>query len=227
MRPWISLKRAVAGGAVLVFLATLLAWLCFQHVPAWYRPLWLTHTEVEAVGREAQQAFELISQKMAGGRAFSVTLDDRQINRMLAARRVIWPASTDWLPADLRTPCVALAGEQVMVGLRWRRGEVQSILSAAVRLSADDQHLAIALGSARAGALPLPLAALRRLRGRPAEAAPGATRSGSQIGADLLHARPAAAVSNEFVWPNGKIRFRVTDIAVDGSTLRVRVCPQP
>ncbi len=101
------LRRIAPLLLVLTLICCACSWLSFQHIPGWYRPLWLTRAQAEAVRSEAERSFESTTEKMLAGRPFSVTFTTRQINEMLAAQQLLWPAATNWLHSRLSARAAA------------------------------------------------------------------------------------------------------------------------
>ncbi len=144
----------VSAGGLLIAAAG--AWLSFQRIPPWYRPMWLTRAEAETVREEAEQTFELASGKMVAGEPFSLSFSERRINDMLSAQQVIWPAFLSSLGPGFTEPCVDVEPGHLKVGLRWRRGEIQTVLNNRLVLQEADGELTLKFAGTRAGSLPIP-----------------------------------------------------------------------
>lgn len=230
------LKRWVyRAGAVLAVLGAV-AWLCFQHIPQWYQPLWLSSDEVEEVRAEAEQTFQSITRQMAAGEPFSVALTVRQINEMLSAQQIIWPAAIGKLDPRLSCPWIGLESNELRVGMRCRWGEVQSILSLRVAVGLADERLMVRVVSVGAGSLPVPgrlvarhlLGEAERSSAVPsstAQSAPTASAEWMQPLKSLLTKGECTAETEVLWWPSGEIPFRIGELDIDRDRIAVRVVP--
>ncbi len=235
LQKFVRFKRLafVAAGGLGIAIAG--AWLSFQRIPPWYRPLWLTRAQAETVREEAEQAFELASGKMVAGEPFSVSFSEQQINDMLSAQQVIWPAALASLGPQLTDPCVDVEPGHVKVGLRWRRGEIQTVVSNRLVLRKADGELTLKSAGARAGSLPIPASTIwARFVDRPATgntahgvAQPAPDQAGTLTGAlrRLLVAGEPVSLAGVFYWPNGDIPFTISDLKLQQDRITVSVLP--
>ena len=122
-------KWIVPGALIFSVVGLAVAWLFFQHIPAWYRPIWLSRNEAEAVREQAEQIFEVVTEKMVAGEPFSITFTARQINELLSVQELIWPMGATWLDSGFESPYVDIRENHLNLGMRYRWGQIQSILS--------------------------------------------------------------------------------------------------
>ena len=211
------------------------AWLSFQRIPPWYRPLWLTRAQAETVREEAEQTFEMASGNMVAGEPFSVSFSEQQINGMLSAQQVIWPAALSSLGPQFTDPCVDVEPGHIKVGLRWRRGEIQTVLNNRLVLREADGGLTLKSAGARAGSLPFPASTIwERFVDRPATesaayvAGQPAPRRADTLSAALhrlLVAGEPLSLDGVFYWPNGDIPFTISDLELQRDRITVSVLP--
>lgn len=242
MQKFVRFKRFafVAAGGLLIAAAG--AWLSFQRIPPWYRPLWLTRAQAETVREEAEQTFEMASGKMVAGEPFSVSFSEQQINDMLSAQQVIWPAALPSLGPRLTDPCVDVEPGHIKVGLRWRRGEIQTVLNNRLVLRKADGELTLTSAGARAGSLPIPASAIwKHFVDQPAtgsaahvtaQAAPrqavldtGVSRTLTGALHRLLVAGEPLSLAGVFYWPNGDIPFTISDLELQQDRITLSVLP--
>ncbi len=235
LQRFVRFKRIAFITAGSLGIAAAGAWLTFQRIPAWYRPLWLTRAQAETVREEAEQTFEMASGKMVAGEPFSVSFSERQINDMLSAQQVIWPAALSSLGPQFTDPCIDVEPGHIKVGLRWRRGEIQTVLNNRLVLQEADGALTLKSADARAGSLPIPASTIwERLVDRPATgdtahaaAQPAPRQADTLSGAlhRLLVAGETLSLAGVFYWPNGDIPFTITDLEFQQDRITVSVLP--
>lgn len=229
------LRRLLVGSTLLLIIASGVAWMCFQYIPSWYQPVWLSRAQTEMVRSRAERTFEQVSSSMVRGEPFSLTLTALQINEMLAAQQLIWPAATAGVGRGFTAPCVKIEPDQIKLGLRYRWGQIQSVLSIELWIRNTQPGLALEAKSARAGSLPVPLGLLSPA-GSALEAS-GSTRQPAQAGpaaepdtlinalVGLLNDGKPVSLSKAFRWPNGDIPFQITDLLLDRDRLTLRLLP--
>ncbi len=233
-RTW--LRRLLVGSAFLLMLTSGVAWMCFQYIPSWYQPVWLSRAQTEFVRSRAERTFEEVSSSMVRGEPFSLTLTALQINEMLAAQRLIWPAATAGLDRGFTAPCVNIEPDQIKLGLRYRWGQIQSVLSIELWVRNTQPDLVLEAKSAKAGALPVPLGLLASRAGsdyqasaaarQPAQASPGAESETLADALDgLLNYGQAVSLSKTFRWPNGDVPFQITGLVLDRDQLTLQLLP--
>ena len=235
MQKVVRFKRFAFVAAGGLGIAAAGAWLSFQRIPPWYHPLWLTRAQAETVREKAEQTFEMASGKMAAGEPFSVSFSEQQINDMLSAQQVIWPAALSSLGPGLTDPCVDVEPGHIKVGLRWRRGEIQTVLNNRLVLRKGDGALTLKSAGARAGSLPIPASAIwERFVDRPAAgntahaaAQPAPRQADTLTGAlhRLLVAGEPLSLAGVFYWPNGEVPFTISDLVLQHDRITVSVLP--
>ncbi len=235
MQRFVRFKRFAFVAAGGLFIAAAGAWLSFQRIPPWYRPLWLTRAQAETVREEAERTFEMASSKMVAGEPFSVSFSEQQINDMLSAQNVIWPAALAFLGQQLTYPCVDIEPGHMKIGLRWRRGEIQTVLHDRLELRKTDGTLTLTSAGARAGSLPLPASMIwehfvdRRAEGNTTHLAAQAAPSKPDTLSDALHrlvvAGESLSLAGVFYWPNGDIPFTISDLELQQDRITVSVLP--
>ncbi len=235
MQKLVRFKRFAFVAAGSLGIAAAGAWLTFQRIPAWYRPLWLTRAQAETVREEAEQTFEMASGNMVAGEPFSISFSEQQINGMLSAQQVIWPAALSSLGPQFTDPCVDVEPGHIKVGLRWRRGEIQTVLNNRLVLREADGGLTLKSAGARAGSLPFPASTIwERFVDRPATesaayvAGQPAPRRADTLSAALhrlLVAGEPLSLDGVFYWPNGDIPFTISDLELQRDRITVSVLP--
>ena len=147
----VGLLLAAGGTALLVYRAT-------QQVPAFYE---------EALAREPQAAMQANDEYLQQVTALASDLQRpgewqavftaEQINGWLAVDLVSnYP---DLLPEEIQAPRIAIADKQATVACRIVRGDKSTVFSLSLDVYLSEPNvLALRLRSARAGALPMPLA---------------------------------------------------------------------
>ncbi len=235
LRKFVRFKRFAFVAAGGLGIATAVAWLSFQRIPPWYHPLWLTRAQAETVREEAERTFERASGKMVAGEPFSVSFSEQQVNDMLSAQQVIWPAALSSLGPGLTDPCVDVEPGYIEVGLRWRRGEIQTVLNNRLVLRKADGERTLKSAGARAGSLPIPASTIwERFVDRPATgyaahiaAQPAPDQADTLTGAlqRLLLAGEPLSLAGVFYWPNGDIPFTISDLVLQQDRITVSVLP--
>lgn len=228
-------KRIAKGTVVLLVVGVVVAWMCFQHIPAWYQPVRLSADQAETVRRQLQQTYETASQKMVAGEAFSLTFTALQINEMLSAQQVIWPAATQWLDPRLSAPSVNIKEDRVTVGMRCRWGQVQSVLSLRLALRGGEDDLAVSVVSAGAGSLRVPVwliskrwLALQEHRPISAFEKKGQAEAPASPDAAWRHAliqSESISLAGTYRWPNGGIPYKISGLDLHTDRLTLHVLP--
>jgi hypothetical protein len=191
-------------------LALAAAWMTFQRVPSWYRPQWLSRTQIQSLQRDVDASFEHITRQLAAGDPTTITMSSRQLNDLLAARAELWPAAGVWPSPDISALYVSFEARAARVGLRHHWGSIQSVWSATVRPAVDDQTIALVVEEVRAGSWPVPawLWPICNGDGRTDQEPCG------------------LRVRNRFNWPNGSIPFSVAGLELMDDELTIRLEPQ-
>jgi hypothetical protein len=129
-----------------------------QHVPDFYeRALVHGAAEQDSSERFERQALALHNQVRRSG-PWEARFTEEEINAWLAA--TVPEKFPQLLSSGVSEPRVAIEGEIVRLAVRYQRGGTSTVVSLAARLRLTDEpnQIAIEIGEARSGSLPLPLA---------------------------------------------------------------------
>lgn len=183
--------------------------------PSWYRPAAVDHSRLWADKAALVKLQDDISAALNAGRSIRLELDAAQVNRWLAARAEMWPdAALDLGPLSDPQVCFAHAG--IRLGATARRGGFGSVVSLECSIDVTDDSVVIYCESARLGAVPIPLAWLTDRLAEPFSSGPLIVRE------DLPG---AAAIANDWIWPNGKRRCRLGELSIDDGKASVLLEP--
>lgn len=183
--------------------------------PAWYRPASIDYNLLDRDKADLARLLDRIGVALNRREAVEIELHEDQLNRWIAERHE-WPEADRIDLGALKEPyaCV-LDGGRIRVAARvaYRELSVVASVTASPRILGD--RLRIDANAVHAGVAPVPVRLVRDwLRGGlpPAYAA-------------FLTADGAWLCANDFVWPNGRVRFRLAHIESDRSLLRLRLEP--
>lgn len=185
--------------------------------PGWYTPLAIDYAHLDADNRDLVNLLDRIGVALNHHRAIEFDLNVQQLNRWIVSREQ-WPEAVGHLDlGPIEDPMILFLGEnRVRLAARARQSDVSVVVSVDLRLIVDGSRVVFGLDATRMGAVRVPRGLLAR-----------ATR-------DMLATRPEAAalvrlghssLPNEWVWPNGKRRFRVDVCRIDGDSAHVRLEP--
>lgn len=183
--------------------------------PAWYQPAAIDHARLPADRQALVGRLDEISAALNERRRVEFTLDAGQINRWLAARAELWPEATaDWGPCD--QPQIDFLPERIRVAALVRYAGLRTVASVVCRVRVDAQHVRVECESAHLGALPVPLGWL-------AARWPGL----ADLTANGRVAREDQAwvLENDWVWSNGKRRYRIERLELDAGRAAVTLRP--
>jgi hypothetical protein len=208
----IALALAIATAAALI-----VAGCSLTCRPRWYQPAAIDYTRLDADKRDATNLGDHIGDGLNARRPVDIVLDEAQINRWIAARSELPPGiSLDLGP--LRNPFVDLAnGDRVRIGALVERGGLKVVASVTAQIAVDADVLRIRIDGVNAGAAPAPLTLIEPLLHD------ALARSGK---ADRLAGERVIVIPNDFTWPNGKRRFRITAVHIDDNAARIRLEPR-
>jgi hypothetical protein len=184
--------------------------------PSWYRPLAIDHARLKADKRDFVHLVDAIGVALNSGQTIDFELAEEQVNRWLAARGEVWPASGIEVEG-LDYPQVNwLGGNRVRVAATVTGRPIELIVSAIARCELVSGQLVIQLEGARCGVLPVPrgriLDPIRQwLSGHPDDSV--AVSAG------------AVSLRNRWVWENGKRPFRLRDLEISDGAARVSLEP--
>jgi hypothetical protein len=204
--PAVSLLMLIVGGCAIT---------CR---PSWYKPTMLDYSRLAEDKRDLARTIETVNVALNEGRPITVELEQDQVNRWIAARSE-WPE--DWYHVQidpLRDPMVSfLDGNRVRIAALAERAGFGTVVSCTIGFELVDDRLVLRWAGAGAGVLPVPRALL-------AQAVRGVPES-EQVLRDLL-SEGTTVRPNRWVWPNGKPRFRITELHVENGRLRVSLEPR-
>ncbi|NLX12141.1 MAG: hypothetical protein GXY44_00595 [Phycisphaerales bacterium] len=152
------LRRVSVGVVALIAMALCAAWLMFQHIPAWYRPISISaQGDLHRVRQDLSGTYDrLDTALMYANEPIEFHLREDQINAWLAARENIEPGTKDWLPAMLSDPFVHVESNGLRVAATVRREELKTVLSARLTFEARPDALRMRMSEVRTGRLPIP-----------------------------------------------------------------------
>jgi hypothetical protein len=184
--------------------------------PSWYQPAAIDHARLKADQRDFVHLVDSIGAALNAGREIVFEVDERQLNRWIAAGGELWPGAAN-RPDGVETPyAVLLDGGRVRVGAVLQAEPFGAVVSATGRCRIGPDELGIEIESVRCGVLPVPRGwVLSWLRDVAAT-----SRSGAGRVSDAFLWLP-----NYFVWENGRRPFRVRELAVSRGRARVALEP--
>ena len=197
------------------------AWMMFQHIPAWYQPPVVPLDRLQAVRDDFVVTFDRLSEALnTSPSAFEFRLTQDQVNGWLAAREQIWPACRKWLPSFIEDPMLIIESDGLRLAAVLRRRSLRSVLSAKLSVHVDSGGLAVRLVDVAGGDLPLPKSEIRKLLADlETDAWPTGQRIPGQIGnrplPPLGSVFEGIVLPNEWVWANGRQPFRVTRVVFE------------
>lgn len=209
-------QRRTAKLAGLAFIgAGILLTLAVSCRPRWYQPVAVDASRLPADKAALAELQDRISAALNAGQAIRVRLTEDQVNRWLAGRGALEPVATVDL-GPFQDPAVRFLDGCVRVGGRLEQGVLRGVASVTIRAAVDGGRLSVTYDWPRLGVVPVPagwFAGLAIPTGPDAPEFIQAPRAG------MLEVR------NRFVWPNGRRRCRVTDIAVRPGVMEIALEP--
>ncbi len=246
-RHWIRWLSGTIAGILGLAGVTLI---CATYRPGWYRPATITPADSRIIRNELPSFGSAIGTYLAQGRQFRIELTDEQINRWLAARGDIWPAMKRALPPEVREPAIAFEAGRIILGARYERNGLSSVVSLSTTLDLENAGGAIAihLGGIHAGLLPVPRMFVEQAAKK---ALAKAIRSNwSHLSkytgfghfnlADQLGITPKQVTGylagramtetrlpSHWVWPNGRFPFYVSNVQIQPGKMLIDIVPVP
>jgi hypothetical protein len=173
--------------------------------PSWYAPQAVDYARLPEDKRALVAIVDGIGGALQRPGPHAVDVAADQVNRWIVARHELSPE--EWLDAELpdlpdaHVPVVSFVpGGRVRLAVLANAGGFGSVLSVIVRVQVAADELLLSIEGVRLGLLPVPrswvMEAARRWGDEPAR---------QRLGADGTWRVP-----NDFVWPNGKRRYRIT-----------------
>ena len=118
-KPKLRWLWAALAGVIGVCLGT--GWLMFQHIPSWYRPLQIAPADVQSVRDDLVITVDQLSESMVKSNTqFERRFTQEQINAWLTILEKIWPASRNWLPAQLTEPFISIDKDAIRLAATYR-----------------------------------------------------------------------------------------------------------
>jgi hypothetical protein len=219
------LVRGAISSACATIVVVLVFWFALQNKPGWYRPAELDEIGLADARREATTAADLFSDQLVRRKPFDFVLESEAVTRWLGAVREIAPEIAGHVPPELSAPAVSFADGATRVGIHLESKGWRIIASALVSAAVSEAGRSIDLKIAElcGGSLPLPRAVVMRVLGGAGGDGVKVLQHGDFVTiADLLN---GIRIRNEFVWPNGKRRFRIGHIVATDGKLQLRIEP--
>lgn len=213
-RRWLRLALVLLPVAVAGLLLALGGALTCR--PAWYQPASIDYGRLQDDKRTQLRLENQISAALNGNSPIDIELDETQVNRWIAARHELWPTEAPSLEPFSRPQVVLLNKNRLrLAGLVEQSGLVV-LLSTTLGIELRDDKLVVSWNAIHAGALPAPRKLVQRVLHKLFD---------SLDSADEVLSSRALAFPNEWVWPNGKRRFRIADVSIGDGVARVRLEP--
>ncbi len=230
------LARLTAVVVIALPFLAVAAWLSFQHIPHWYRPVDLAEGVADEARRTAVTVADFVGDGIVGGNPFDLALSAAQANAWLAALPETWPDAWARVPEALHDPALSFDGGVVRIGAHYVDARWQAIVNVSLRVvvSKNRDRIHIRLIDVRAGSLPLPRSTQHRIVNSILEAV---VRHREEAGDDgalaplMANVRSAEdlfdgfTIKNDFVWFNGQRPFRLMSIRCTQDELRLRIDP--
>ena len=197
--------------------------------PSWYQPPRIDYARLQDDKRAQLRIENEVSAALNAGRAAEIVLEESQVNRWIAARDELWPGQVPSLEPFQRPQLTFLGDGRVRLAALVERAGVAVVLSATFRVALKEGNLLVEWDAVHAGLLPAPATLIedaarkivRYLR----------LRDGAADGDGTLPDEAARAghvtLPAEATWPNGRRRFRVTQVAIEPGSARIRLEPVP
>lgn len=201
-RTWLRWTRllSIASGLVAVGYLSLASMR-----PAWYQPVPIDFARLPDDKSALFSVENAISAALNAGRPATITLDEAQLNRWIAARGELDAASLA-SSAGWSDPVVRLEAGTIRLGARLERGKAPFVMSVALRPVVDDGVLDVRIEAISIGRARVPVSLLLPwVRSLTTESLPNEL---------ALHDRGVRVVGR-LVWPNGRRAFRVSSVDVE------------
>ena len=215
-RPAPRLRRRAAIALLIALpLALLALGLTATCRPRWYRPVSTDYARLHDDKRDLAALGVDIGAALNAGRPIQLQLREDQLNRWIAARAEMWPeAAVDIRP--LRDPQLTFHDDEIRFAALAEHAGWRAVLSITCRVAVTGDRVLIRCNAARLGLLPLPAGWLASL----VTTALRGTGVSVEAGPD-----GALALHNDWLWPNGKRRFRLADLRISAAVVHFGLEP--
>ncbi len=231
------IRRIVACISLMTFGALLVIWLIFQHKPVWYQPVKVNDAVIQHAQLTSTEMLDEFGRQMVVGKPFNVTLKQEDVNEWLATLPHLWRDARRAIPKGLSDIAVDFSPGFVRIGAHvekkgWR---VIANLKISIAVVDTDRVIRLALMEAKGGSLEMPHSVLDRLLQDVFNQAKwqidGNTSNTTSSYDPLANVRSledlraGVVVPNDFIWPNGKRRGRISAIDITEGEIRLRIEP--
>lgn len=219
---------------VLALLTVVVGWFAFQHIPAWYAPVYVPQDQYQRIRDNLLDTEDTFARQLMIAEPFTFTLRDRDLNEWVAARHAIWRPALEWIPPEIQNPMVRFRpGVFILAGLlHHKNAKVIASLHFSARILDNNIHLK--LERVQGGSLPLPAGWLidsaldywktRSVAQLEQQFADRSLGKGEIV--QRIAALPDGAdFPNILTWPNGKRDFLIEDITFGPGTCTLRIRP--
>jgi hypothetical protein len=185
--------------------------------PSWYQPVSIDYGRLEDDKRAQLGLENRISAALNDRRPVEVELDEAQVNRWIAARHELWPTEAPSLEPFERPQIVFLSDNRVRVAALAKRAGVRVVLSATFRIDLQSDGIVVKCDAVHTGALPTPRRLIEKAAGTLADRL---RLDRATVSAGIM------TLPNEGTWPNGKRRFRITDLSIEDGRAHLKLAPE-
>ncbi|MBN1341441.1 MAG: hypothetical protein JXQ73_02110 [Phycisphaerae bacterium] len=217
--------RIAVGMAILTVLALSIGWIALRFIPGWYRPAYVPYEDEQEVRDRLGAAFTALSHGMAQGRSFDFAVRQDDLNAWLVARDRIWPASKRWIPKQIMDPMIVFENGDIVLAGTWCGPGPRTIVSVRLRPERVEDRLRVRVEGVRCGALPVPLALIRRGLVRFEQSRADTDEPLLSDGASLADAADGAPIPRDIPWTQPRGKFLLEAVSAVPGELRVRLDP--
>jgi hypothetical protein len=185
--------------------------------PRWYQPASIDYTRLKMDKQDLVNLLDSIGASLNCGEAVELEFGQDQVNRWITARAEIWPDHQAAALEPLRHPQVAfLDRNRLLVAATVEWSGLEPVVSCVCRFELDEGQLSVFCDGLRVGMLPVPAAWLAGPLNELATAFDSPTAASVDRG---------FVFPNEWVWPNGKRRFRIRRLDVSAGQAGIALEP--
>ncbi|MGE0479099.1 MAG: hypothetical protein AB7Q17_01385 [Phycisphaerae bacterium] len=186
--------------------------------PTWYRPPSVDFSRLKEDERDLVAMLESVGARLANDASVLLEIDVAQANRWIAARELLWPEAHQPDLGPIRNPYVAIsAADRLRVGAVASYGGWRAVISTDWHVELTGENIRLRCEAVRIGALPVGGAAWL-----------GTVAEFAQEALPRLSVDPNGVVVMplDWEWPNGKRRFRVSELALAPGRVVLRLAPR-